>query len=122
MGRTALVIEDDRGLLIIYNRILSELGYEVVEAPNGAIGIEKLKTMVPDIIFLDMLLPEVNGLDVVEYILETPHLHGVRVILASSNGQFQKHAQRLPNGHFVLKPIRPKHIRELAEYPPPAVP
>ena len=115
MARTALVVEDDRGLVIIYNRVLSDLGYQVIEARNGAVAIDILKELTPDIIFLDVLLPEVNGLDVINYILSQPHLRDVRVIVASSNGQFQKHAHQLPNGYFVLKPIRPQHIRELAE-------
>jgi CheY-like chemotaxis protein len=115
VARTALVVEDDRGLVIIYERVLSELGYQVIEARNGAIAIDLLKDLIPDIIFLDVLLPEVNGLDVITYIVSQPHLREVRVIVASSNGQFHKHAQQLPNGHFVLKPIRPQHIRDLAE-------
>jgi len=115
MSRLALVVEDDPAMLTIYERMLTTLDYEVLTANNGETAIDILASTTPDIIFLDVLMPRVNGLEVISHIANTPHLNGIRVIVASSNGQFEKHAHDLPNAEFILKPLRPARIRELAE-------
>ena len=115
MSRLALVVEDDEAMLTIYNRMLTGLDYEVMTAANGAVAIDMLATVTPDIMFLDVLMPRVNGLQVIEHIANSPDLYDLRVVIASSNAQFQKHASDLPNAEFILKPLRPARIRELAE-------
>jgi len=115
MSRIALVVEDDNAMLTIYERMLISLDYEVIAARNGADAISVLDEVTPDIIFLDVLMPRVNGLHVIDYIAGKSHLHNVRLIVASSNAQFEKEAHSLPNAEFILKPIRPAKIRELAE-------
>lgn len=113
-ARQALIVEDDQGLRLIYNRVLSDLGYDVIEAPTGAQALEVLENSAPEIIFLDMLLPQVNGMAVLDFIGQKPHLRHMQVVIVSSNKQFDIHPD-IPNPvEFILKPIRPAQIRELA--------
>lgn len=112
--RTALIVEDDFALQIIYDRILKDSGYSITQVTTGTDAISALSEgFIPDVMFLDMLLPEKNGVAVIEFIKENPHLHQIKVFLVSSNANFQRYVNEIPNAEFVLKPIRPQQIRDL---------
>jgi CheY-like chemotaxis protein len=110
----ALVVEDEGGLRVIYRKVLEDLGFQVVEAPDGSTALNHLDTLVPDLIFLDMLLPNINGVTVLNHIVTDPRMLHTRIIIVSSNKQFEKIIGNNPMITFVLKPIRPAQIRELA--------
>jgi CheY-like chemotaxis protein len=110
----ALIIEDDAGLRLIYRRVLEDLGYGVREAADGMEALELLDLHTPDLIFLDMLLPKISGVTVLNHITTTPKLRSVHIVIVSSNQQFEKLAHSDLDIDFVLKPIRPAQIRELA--------
>lgn len=110
----ALVVEDERGLHVIYDRLLQNEGYQVIGVTNGAEAIQLLHDMVPHLIFLDMLLPHVNGEKVVDFLRKSPAFHQTRVVIVSSNKQFDHLAGVLPNAEFILKPILPDRIRMIA--------
>ncbi|MBC7870808.1 MAG: response regulator, partial [Chitinophagaceae bacterium] len=67
-----------------------------------------------DIIFLDVLLPHVNGLAVLDYVSQDARLHNTYVVIVSSNRQFEQQANAIRRVDFVVKPIRPSQIRDLA--------
>jgi len=110
----AVVVEDEISICLIYKRVLEKLGYQVIEALDGESALVVLERYQPDIIFLDMLLPKVNGVTVLNYITTSAHLAHVPTIIVSSNKQFEAMAQTHPSVGFVLKPIRPEQIRHYA--------
>ncbi|GAB4514257.1 MAG: hypothetical protein OHK0046_16090 [Anaerolineae bacterium] len=114
MERLALIVEDDAALRKIYRRILLELNYTVLEATNGAEAIALLEAQQPDIVFLDMLLPQVNGETVLEYLANSPQKADIPVVIISSNRRFEQYTDLLPSATFLLKPVRPAAIRALA--------
>jgi CheY-like chemotaxis protein len=113
MQHLAMVVEDDQALRFIYQRILSHAGFEVLEAPDGAQAVELLKENAPDIVFLDILLPGVNGQAVLNYLKNAPHLSKTQVVIVSSNRRFEQLLESATQGQFFLKPIRPAEIRSL---------
>jgi len=118
MKPLALIVEDDSALRMIYRRVLDSIDYDVLEAEDGALAIELLEQHEPNILFLDILLPLVNGVDVLEYIYNTPRLHRTHIVIVSSNRQFERYADEMPSAEFILKPIRPAQIRALAKGSP----
>ena len=64
MSKTVLIVEDERPIVEILKFNLKREGYEVLEALDGATGLELGKTRDPDLILLDVMLPEMNGFDV----------------------------------------------------------
>lgn len=110
----AMIVEDDTGLRLIYRRVLESVNFSVLEAPDGLVALNLLETETPDIVFLDMLLPNVNGVTVLNHIINTPRLHTMHTVIVSSNKQFEKMLRPDLPISFVLKPIRPAQIRELA--------
>jgi DNA-binding response OmpR family regulator len=65
-GIRVLVIDDDLRTTQIIRFKLSALGYEVLATTSGAEGIELVRTQLPDIVLLDIVMPEVSGLDVLD--------------------------------------------------------
>ncbi len=115
MAMLALVIEDDTGLRLIYRRVLERQDFEVLEAADGQIALNILAQTTPHIIFLDMLLPLVSGVTILNTITTTPRLSRVKTVIVSSNKQFAQMIEPGQPVEFVLKPIRPAQIRAFAE-------
>ncbi len=109
-----LVVEDDLSLQLIYERVLSRAGYEVLLARNGEEALEILQETVPSIIFLDMLLPHVNGATVLGHLVEDHRFDNTYIAIASSNPEFADYTQILNQGEFILKPILPSMIENVA--------
>ena len=114
MQPLVMVVEDDQALLMIYQRILERLDVTLLKAQDGAIAIDLLNEYTPHIIFLDILLPRVNGFEVLSFIEQTPRLDATQVIVVSANPSFQHDAQAIRPVEFIAKPIRPDTIKSLA--------
>ena len=60
-----LVIDDDAHIRALLRTALEYTGYEVAEAPNGAVGMQHYRTQPTDLVITDICMPEINGLDVI---------------------------------------------------------
>ena len=84
---TVFIIEDDAFLLNLLTLKLSKEDLEVVTALDGVEALEKLKTLRPAIILLDLILPRKNGFEVLQELAQDPQLHKIPVIIISNLGQ-----------------------------------
>jgi len=87
MARTILIIEDDKFLRELVIRKLIKEGYETSEAVDGEEGIKKIKEGKPDLILLDLILPGIDGFEVLSKMKEDPALASIPVIILSNLGQ-----------------------------------
>lgn len=79
-----LFIEDDEQYRKIYKHKFELSGFAVEVAENGAIGIEKVRTFAPDLIFLDLKMPEMNGIEVLDALKADPQLAAIPVIILTN--------------------------------------
>lgn len=87
MQKKILVIEDDKFLReLISQKILKE-GYDVAEAVDGEKGVEAVKKEKPDLVLLDLILPGIDGFEVLARIKADPSISQVPVIILSNLGQ-----------------------------------
>lgn len=110
----ALVVEDEPGLRMIYRHILRKMNCEVHEAADGRVAIALLEAHTPDILFLDIRLPEVDGITVLEYIQSTPRLSKMHIVVVTADPEIEHYTQYRPDITFLLKPVRPEEIRQIA--------
>ena len=82
-----LLIEDDPFLLSMYSAKFELEGFAVIAAVDGEEGWQKAQTVGPDIILLDIMLPKMNGFDVLEKIKSDPRTRDIPVILLSNLNQ-----------------------------------
>lgn len=122
MAKKILIIEDDKFLReLIAKKILKE-GYEVFEAGDGVEGLAKIKEVKPDLILLDLILPVVDGFEVLSQLKKHPDLNSIPVIILSNLGQKEDVEKGLKLGaagylikaHFELDEIvgRVKDVME----------
>ena len=87
MAKKILVIEDDKFLRKVIKKKLLKEEYTVIEAIDGEAGIRALKTEKPDLILLDLVLPEIDGFEVLAKIKKNPTTSKIPVIILSNLGQ-----------------------------------
>ncbi len=84
---TILIIEDDHFLSSILKSRLEKDGFTVLQAFDGDEGLEMLKTVRPDVILLDIIMPKVSGFEVLEALSSDPELSRIPIVIASNLGQ-----------------------------------
>lgn len=111
-----LIIEDDKFLRKLISQKLIKMGYDVVKAVDGEKGIKSIEEEKPDLVLLDLILPVVNGFEVLARIKSDPILAKIPVIIISNLGQKEEVEEGLKLGavdylikaHFTLKEITDK--------------
>ena len=100
-----LIIEDDRFIAKMYQTKLSLEGYDVDVAENGQIGVEKIKSFQPDLVLLDIIMPEMDGFGVLEVIREDAAINSTPVIIMSNLAQEDhlKRAKALGAKDYIVK-------------------
>ncbi|MBN2135734.1 MAG: sigma-54-dependent Fis family transcriptional regulator [Acidobacteria bacterium] len=105
MNRKILIIDDEKNILTSLKDAFELEDYEVSVAGSGEIGLEKIKTDIPDIVLLDLILPGKNGLDIITEIKESnPELP---VVMMSGKGSISDAIEAVKRGavDFIEKPI-----------------
>ncbi len=87
MAIKILVVEDDKFLRELITQKLSREGYDVYEGVDGEDGVKKAKESKPDIILLDLILPGIDGFEVLAKIKEDSDLVNIPVVILSNLGQ-----------------------------------
>lgn len=81
-----LVVEDEPGIVIVLEEILTDAGYEVITASNGKTGLQTIKkSMKPDLCIVDLFMPEMGGRDFIATIHSDPELKSIPVILLTGS-------------------------------------
>ena len=115
MPYTALIVDDDEHTRLIYERIMKLAGFQVMLAADGAQALETLEQYTVDVVFLDILLPKVNGTVVLDYIRNAAHLTDVYVVIVSAHNRFERSPELERANEFFVKPVRPLEIEEVAQ-------
>ena len=79
-----LIIDDETGILKMYQEYLKTSGFEVITASNGQEGLKVAKENKPDVILLDIIMPKLNGLDVLKTIKSDPDIKNTPVYLLTN--------------------------------------
>lgn len=110
-----LVIEDDEINLEIVERRLASKGFATLGATTGAAGLEAARTVVVDVVLLDLRLPDVDGLDILATLKqETPELPIV-IMTAHGNDEVAEQARNAGAAAFLLKPVAYSVLTETVE-------
>ena len=87
MPKTILIIEDDKFLRELINKKLTKEEYATSEAVDGEEGFKKIKAEKPDMVLLDLILPGIDGFEVLSKMKSDPALASIPVIILSNLGQ-----------------------------------
>lgn len=87
MAKTILIIEDDKFLRELIAQKLIKEGYDIIEAIDGEEGMKRVKEEKPNLVLLDLILPGIDGFEVLSRMKEDPSLAPIPVIILSNLGQ-----------------------------------
>ena len=110
-----LIIDDAKFTRTMLKKMIAEFGHETIEAENGKVGLEKICSEEPDIVLTDILMPEMEGTELLALLRETKM--DVKVIVISANIQetIKDQCMNLGVSEFFSKPPDKEKLKEAIE-------
>lgn len=105
-----LLVDDEPDILEIVGYNLSSEGYQVITAENGQEGVKKAKKELPHLIILDVMMPEMDGIEACEIIRKNPDLKNTIITFLTARGEDYSQVAGFDAGadDYITKPIKPK--------------
>ncbi len=102
-----LAVDDENDVLLIIKTALISEGFDVKTAPTGSEGVAVAKEFLPDLAILDMMMPEMNGFEVLKQIREQPELKSIPVIMLTGVADKSKIREAIDVGvnYYIVKPF-----------------
>ncbi|MBI2486552.1 MAG: response regulator [Deltaproteobacteria bacterium] len=107
-----LLVEDDESLRILYSRSLRLKKYDVETAVNGADALVKVGIYMPDVIVLDIMMPELNGIEVLKILKSDPEFKKIPILMLTTASEINTIKECLETGAtgYILKGGSPDEI------------
>lgn len=107
-----LVVDDDPTIAEVVTRYLHHAGYAVERAADGAAALAQAAAVRPDLVVLDLMLPEIDGLEVCRRLRADPAARGVPIVMLTAKGEEQDRINGLELGadDYVTKPFSPREL------------
>jgi len=105
-----LLVDDEPDILEIVGYNLSNVGYQIITAENGLEAIKKAKNHKPQLIILDVMMPEMDGIEACEAIRNIPELSTTLITFLTARGEDYSQVAGFEAGadDYITKPIKPK--------------
>lgn len=113
---TILIIDDENSIRMGFGSFLQSRGYEVLEAENGARGIAQVRAHSPDLVLLDLKLPDIEGIDLLRQIRSENEFMVVIMITAFGTIEVAVRALKLGAENFLTKPFDPESLLIVIEH------
>jgi CheY-like chemotaxis protein len=109
------VVEDEAETREMFRRAAEKHGWQVIEAENGRVGLERVKAQIPGVILLDLMMPEMDGFAFLDELRQRPDCRNVPVIVVTAKDLTEEDRRRL-NGQVIQILQKGSHSpRELLE-------
>jgi len=114
MRKKIMVCDDDLHVIETVGLVAREEGYEVISAENGTDGLRLAREQHPDLLFLDVMMGETDGLEVCKALKADPATHHIYVILLTAMGQSSDADKGYCAGadEYLTKPYAPRFLRK----------
>lgn len=108
-----LVIEDEDNIAVALDYLLTREGYEQSRIATGAGAVEAIRAQKPDLVLLDVMLPEVSGYEICQNVRMDPALASVKILMMTARGSAMERRKGLAMGAdgFISKPFELKALR-----------
>ena len=123
MAKTVLIVEDNELNMKLFRDLLEAHGYQTSGTSNGFEALDLVRKLRPDLILMDIQLPQVSGLEVTRWIKDDPELRAIPVVAVTAFAMKGDEERILQGGceGYISKPISVPHFLEtIARYIGPA--
>ncbi|MFN3577702.1 MAG: response regulator transcription factor [Tabrizicola sp.] len=109
-----LVVEDEDNIAVALDYLMTREGYDHDRVANGAEALPRIRETHPDLVLLDVMLPEVSGYEICEGIRVDPALKDVKILMMTARGSAIERRKGLALGAdgFISKPFELKDLRD----------
>ncbi len=116
--RKIVCIEDEREMIDLVKLILSRYGFEVIGANGGRAGLEAVRTHKPDLVLLDLMMPDMDGWEVYQQMKADEEMKNVTVVVVTAKAQsidkvLGLHIAKVDD--YITKPFGPEELRTSIE-------
>ena len=110
-----LIVDDSPSQLMGMKRIVEKLGHEALTAEDGAAGVEMAKAQVPDLILMDVVMPNLNGFQATRSICRDPSTSHIPIVLVTTKDQDTDRVWGMRQGAkaYITKPFSETELSEL---------
>jgi len=117
LSKTILVVDDDPDIRELIGFNLLQAGFRVETAENGALGIKKAIRLLPDLILLDVMMPEMDGIEACKQLREHPKTQGCLIAFLSARGEDYSQIAGFDSGadDYITKPVAPRVLIKRVE-------
>ena len=108
-----LVVDDDPDILFATSRVLKKAGYQTFTADSGKMAMEAVRTIVPDLILMDVVMPDAEGPELCRRIKDDPNFRGIYVLLTSGTRvESEEQAEGLDSGAdgYIARPLSNREL------------
>lgn len=119
MTARILCVEDNPQNMRLVRKILQHQGFEVIEAVDGLTGVDLAHKEKPDLILMDINLPDIDGLEATSRIKANPDLQAIPVVALTANAMYGDEERALSAGcdGYISKPVsRAKLVEQVKQY------
>lgn len=112
MAKTIVIADDEPHVLRSLEFILKKQGYNVITASNGEEALERVRDIDPDLVFLDIQMPRMDGNSVLRHLRDDPKYQDLYIVMITAKGQEADRLNSLENGanEYVTKPYSPRKL------------
>ena len=108
-----LVVDDDKDVIELVRFLLEQDGHQVLEAYDGVEGVEVAQKELPDLIILDIMMPERDGFTANTHLLDNEATRGIPIMVLTAKGQMRDLFESAPNVRcYMEKPFESKELRK----------
>lgn len=113
MPKKVLVCDDEPYIVESVSFVVRKAGFEVVVAEDGAESLDQARSEKPDLIFLDIMMPELSGYEVCKQLKDDPATRDMYIVMLTARGQEEDEKKALEMGadEFMTKPFSPRKLR-----------
>ena len=112
-----LIVDDSPSQLLGIQRIVEKLGHETITATDGAAGVEAAKASLPDLVLMDVVMPNLNGFQATRTLKREPSTQNIPVILVTTKDQDTDRMWGMRQGvrAYITKPFSEDELSEVIE-------
>ncbi len=112
--KTILIVEDEESLLKLESILLTSKGFDVKGAPNGQAALDAIAESLPDLVLLDIMLPEIDGFEVCRRIKSNPATRHLPVIMltAKKSREDMARGEKVGADWYITKPFKSAMVIE----------
>lgn len=110
MRKKILIVEDEPGLVLMLKARLESEGFQVHSAADGIDGIKKAKTIRPDIILVDIMMPKLDGYSMAQRLKEDDITTGIPIVVVTVKETMKDLFKKIGVNHYFTKPFNDEEL------------